>query len=188
MEIALDGIVVETQTLTIVGVVPHVEMTVMTEVTGDGVKHVTTPNTKQELAEVLVDLEVPVEPVVTAVKDKEIIGQQNLVVAVQPVPDELTDLVGQVDLVDLEVEVEEITVTTLDKVVLEEPEETVVHSETLVHLETQELQETKELQVTQEQTETMVMEVGEVLVLEDLVVLEDLAEEQQDITYITAVT
>jgi hypothetical protein len=34
----------------------------------------------------------------------------------------------------------------------------------------------------------MVMEVGEVLVLEDLVVLEDLAEEQQDITYITAVT
>ena len=185
MEIALDGIVVETQTLTIVGVVPHVEMTVMTEVTGVGVKHVTTPNTKQELAEVPVDLEVLVEPVVTAVKDKEIIGQQNLVVAVQPVPEDLEDQA----VVIMEVTLDKVEPgEQVDKVVLEEPEETVVHSETLVHLETQELQETKELQVTQEQTETMVMEVGEVLVLEDLVVLEDLAEEQQDITYITAVT
>ena len=185
MEIVHAGIVVETLTLTIVGVVPHVEMTVMTEVLGVGVKHVTIPNTKQELAEVPVDLEVPVEPVVTAVKDKEIIGQQNLV-AVEPVV--------IADLEDLAVVIMEATLDKVvleeqvDKVVLEEPEETEGHLETVAHLETLELQVTKEPQETQVLTETMVMVLEDLEDHQDLEDLEDLAVDLLDITSITAVT
>ena len=47
--------------LNIVGVVPHVETTVMTETIGAGVKHVTTLNTKAELAEETAVLAVAVE-------------------------------------------------------------------------------------------------------------------------------